>query len=231
MKKLSALGLLLCLALSVNTMTSCCCCNLGEVFDNVMNENFGDDYNNDYNDDYNNNVNDGYNDDSNHYYETGYEDETDDNYETGYEDETDDNYETDHEYGTDNGVVYTSNGDGTCYVSGYEYNGYNGNGNIVIPSTSPAGYRVTSIGDGAFRACRSLTSITIPDSVTSIGDYAFSNCSRLTSITFENPNGWWCSYSWDVERVTSLSSSDLADASVAAEYLTSSYCDYYWFRD
>ena len=32
---------------------------------------------------------------------------------------------------------------------------------------------VTSIGDGAFDCCTSLTSVTIPDSVTSIGSYAF----------------------------------------------------------
>ncbi|MBR1490669.1 MAG: leucine-rich repeat domain-containing protein [Bacteroidales bacterium] len=35
---------------------------------------------------------------------------------------------------------------------------------------------------GTFSGCRSLTSITIPDSVTSIGSYAFSGCTNLTSI-------------------------------------------------
>ena len=54
-------------------------------------------------------------------------------------------------------------------------------GSITIPNS------VTSIGDGAFSNCRSLTSITIPSGVTSISSAAFYDCSNLTSITI--PNG------------------------------------------
>ena len=52
--------------------------------------------------------------------------------------------------------------------------------NTIIPNS------VTSIGDGAFSGCSSLTSITIPNSVTTIESQAFYGCSSLTSITIPN---------------------------------------------
>ncbi len=42
---------------------------------------------------------------------------------------------------------------------------------------------IIGIANSAFNECKSLTSVTIPDSVTSIGNLAFYGCSSLTSIT------------------------------------------------
>ena len=52
--------------------------------------------------------------------------------------------------------------------------------NYTIPNS------VTTIGEGAFNCCDSLTSINIPNSVTTIGEGAFSGCDSLTSINIPN---------------------------------------------
>ena len=51
--------------------------------------------------------------------------------------------------------------------------------NTIIPNS------VTSIGNSAFYACSSLTSLTIPNSVTSIEKFAFDECSSLDTIYLE----------------------------------------------
>ena len=68
---------------------------------------------------------------------------------------------------------------GNCLIETESKKLLAGCNNSVIPNDGS----VTSIGDGAFRGCSGLTSITIPNGVTSIGFEAFRGCSGLTSIT------------------------------------------------
>ncbi len=79
------------------------------------------------------------------------------------------------------GLEFVSNDDGTCYVSDI---GTCTDTDLLIPTTSPAGDSVTSIGAFAFSHCTSLTSVTFAeDSVCeSIGACAFFRCTSLTSI-------------------------------------------------
>ncbi len=59
-------------------------------------------------------------------------------------------------------------------------------GTVKIPSSITYGgktYSVTKIGQWAFRGCKNLASVTIPNSVTTIGDYAFYGCSNITAVT------------------------------------------------
>ena len=84
-------------------------------------------------------------------------------------------------------LTWTLNTDGLLTISGTgEMKDYiNAPWNGLVDKINCVVIRngVTSIGDGAFKGCTGLTSITIPDSVTSIGDSAFFDCTGLTSIT------------------------------------------------
>ena len=119
------------------------------------------------------------------------------------------------------GLKYTDNADGTCYVSrigsctdtvlviprNYQGKAVTGIGssafNYCTGLTSVTiGNGVTSIGDYAFGRCKQITSSTMPGSVTSIGGRAFQECSGLTSITFTGTKDQWNSINkgayWDL---------------------------------
>lgn len=72
---------------------------------------------------------------------------------------------------TENGTVITKyTGDHAIVTVPYEING-----NIV-----------TAIGEGAFRNCKFIIEVMLPESLTHIGDYAFCECRGLTEIVFPN---------------------------------------------
>jgi hypothetical protein len=50
---------------------------------------------------------------------------------------------------------------------------------------------ITEIGDWAFRNCKNLSQINIPNSVISICDRAFYGCTSLTSISFDGTVEQW----------------------------------------
>ncbi len=87
------------------------------------------------------------------------------------------------------------------YIYGYGVHGWAGvtrpSGNLIIPNLVTYGgqnYTVKAINAEAFFWCPGLTSVTIPNSVTSIGDGAFSDCDSLTSVYFNADSCIYTSY-------------------------------------
>ena len=80
---------------------------------------------------------------------------------------------------TEGGIVFLSNGDGTCRVKGADKAA---EGRIVVPERSPYGDVVTTVTAGAFKGFRSVTSVDLPDTVTVISHSAFQGCSALRGV-------------------------------------------------
>ena len=78
------------------------------------------------------------------------------------------------------GLTFSSNGDGTCVLSGYDPLVCT-DGIVVIPEKSPEGDVVTSIDYSIF-AGTNLVSVTIPDGVIELFDFTFANCHELKNV-------------------------------------------------
>ena len=73
----------------------------------------------------------------------------------------------------------------TCQVEKQGNRVLNHEGSLTIPS-SANGYSVISLSYAAFKDCKNMTSIEVPNSVTIIGEAAFENCSSLSSANLGN---------------------------------------------
>ncbi len=99
-------------------------------------------------------------------------------------------------------------------------------GELIIPDTID-GYPVTCIGDEAFRDCKNITSITIPDSVITIGSAAFCDCESLISITIpdsitEIKGGF---YEGCFQGCTNLTSITIPDSVTSIGDYAFAYCE------
>lgn len=88
-----------------------------------------------------------------------------------------------------NGLVFVSNGDGTCIVAGI---GTCTATELSIPEKSPEGDTVTEISASAFDGCTAITTVNIPANVKKIGTGAFSGCKALTVFTVDTANTSYC---------------------------------------
>ncbi len=107
-------------------------------------------------------------------------------------------------------------------IGNYAFNCCSSLVSIVFPTS------LTEIGYAAFTSCTSLTTIDIPSSVKYIGAYAFQACSSLTTAIFAVPSGWFRTSSSTATSGTVIN--NLGNTSTAAQYLKSTYYNYYWKR-
>ena len=81
--------------------------------------------------------------------------------------------------------AYATSGDYTYMLledGGARIIDYTGDAEALTVPAELDGHLVRQIGDRAFTACFSLTSVTLPEGLTSIGEDAFRHCESLTSI-------------------------------------------------
>lgn len=85
------------------------------------------------------------------------------------------------------GLLFDSNGDGTCCLVGL---GDCTDTDIVIPPTSPDGDTVTEIEALVF-ADADITSVNLPGGIINIGRRAFNGCDSLTDVYYDGSEEQW----------------------------------------
>lgn len=95
-------------------------------------------------------------------------------------------------------VIYNEVTYNVVRIYSYAFFGCKSLTSVTIPNS------ITSIGEYAFRSCTSLTTIDIPNTVTSLGEGVFYECSGLTSI--EIPDGVTNIKSWSFSLCSGLTS-------------------------
>ena len=86
---------------------------------------------------------------------------------------------------TIDGVTYEFNEPETGEATVVPSSNGNYSGDIFIPATvtyNGQEYRVTVIGDNAFKHCRTLTSVSMPYTIEALGDKAFFQCTGIITI-------------------------------------------------
>ncbi len=119
---------------------------------------------------------------------------------------------------SEGGLVYRITGYLPCYLSVIGYEAGIKSINLVPVNYHDLDYKVVSVGDAAFKNCKTLTSAVLPD-VTKIGKDAFNSCQKLVSAemgkvkTIGQSAFRWCS------KLTSLDLGEsLLDIKAAAFY-------------
>jgi hypothetical protein len=120
--------------------------------------------------------------------------------------------------------------DGTVRVEGSSctYCNYNTVGELFLPSDGS----IDSFGKYAFSECMELTGLFIPKYVNSIGAVCFEYCDYYDNlfVLFEDPNYWYVTTTENATSGIELKASELQDTTKAADLLSHTYCEYWWYK-
>ena len=90
-----------------------------------------------------------------------------------------------------------------------EITGYSGNNSELKIIDNINGNPVTHLADNAFKNCKNLTKVVVPDSVVNMGDYVFYGCVNLDEINIPDDMNYIGKYSFDNTKILNNQSETL----------------------